>query len=264
LIWTTLDDAVPADLCTADERVSLVPGRVVELTAEGSRVQLDGPWGAADVRLPLLGRHNVHNALQAAAAASAISDNYLAIRRALAEVPTAPGRLERVMPPDGQTARPAVLVDYAHTHDALHNVLTALRPITPGRLIVVFGCGGDRDRTKRPKMARVAHELADRVWVTSDNPRTEDPQRIIDDILAGVRSDDVPAERVLVDRQAAIHAAVRDAAVRDTVLIAGKGHETYQILPDPGSPDGTRTIHFDDREHAAAALADYPTAAVAA
>ncbi|MEM6458479.1 MAG: cyanophycin synthetase, partial [Planctomycetota bacterium] len=139
------------------------------------------------------------------------------------------------------------------TPDALENVLRALRPLVPDghRLIVVFGCGGDRDRTKRPLMAKAACGLANHAVLTSDNPRTEDPQQILDDALAG--ADD--AVEVEIDRAAAIRAAVHAAAPGDTVLIAGKGHEDYQIL-------GTEKIHFDDREQAAAALRDYdPTRA---
>jgi folylpolyglutamate synthase/dihydropteroate synthase len=145
---------------------------------------------------------------------------------------------------------PTVLVDYAHTHDALENVLLALAPVTRGELIVVFGCGGDRDRGKRPKMARVAARLAHRVYLTSDNPRTEDPEQILRDITAGLPAHKREATKVLADRAEAIAAAVASAGPNDTVLIAGKGHEDYQIL-------GRAKRHFDDREHAAAALQDY-------
>jgi UDP-N-acetylmuramoyl-L-alanyl-D-glutamate--2,6-diaminopimelate ligase len=147
---------------------------------------------------------------------------------------------------------PAVLVDYAHTHDALENVLSALRPLTTGKLIVLFGCGGDRDKTKRPKMAKVACEWADRVIITSDNPRTEEAARIIEDILAGVpdgfRAGAGDRLTVEADRAKAIAMAVAHAGPDDVVLLAGKGHEDYQII-------GKTKHHFDDREHAAAALA---------
>ncbi|HEY9889277.1 MAG TPA: cyanophycin synthetase, partial [Candidatus Obscuribacterales bacterium] len=137
-------------------------------------------------------------------------------------------------------------VDYAHTPDSLHNALTAARPFIQGRLICVFGCGGDRDRTKRPLMGKIAYDLADLAIVTSDNPRTEDPQRILADILAGIPVA-LPAQQVVSDRAAAIHWAIAQAQPGDGVLIAGKGHEDYQIL-------GTEKIHFDDREQARAAL----------
>jgi UDP-N-acetylmuramoyl-L-alanyl-D-glutamate--2,6-diaminopimelate ligase len=152
--------------------------------------------------------------------------------------------MERVGGPAG-VALPAVLVDYAHTPDGLANALAACRPFSQGRLICVFGCGGDRDRSKRPLMAAIAARLADAVVVTSDNPRTEDPQRILDDVVAGI-----PAGTELVvegDRAAAIAAAIAAAAPQDLVLIAGKGHEDYQIL-------GTTKVHFDDREEAEKAL----------
>lgn len=154
--------------------------------------------------------------------------------------------MERVVLAGGDgTGLPAVLVDYAHTPDGLENALAACRPFCAGRLICVFGCGGDRDRGKRPQMAAIAARLADRVVVTSDNPRTEDPQRILDDVVAGI-----PTGTDLVvegDRAAAIAAGIAAAATDDLVLIAGKGHEDYQIL-------GTNKIHFDDREEAVKAL----------
>jgi len=158
-----------------------------------------------------------------------------------------PGRFERVE--GGQNF--TVVVDYAHTEDALLRLLTAVQVLKTGRIIIVFGCGGDRDRTKRPKMGRVAARLSDIVFLTSDNPRTEDPQAILREVEVGVK--EVLAQRpvryeVMVDRRTAIEAAVREAKTGDTVLIAGKGHEDYQIV-------GTTKDHFDDREVARAALA---------
>ena len=230
-------------------------GFVGEATAAGTRVVLAGPWGEVEATLPLVGRHNVSNALQAVAAAWSVAPlNPAALRAAVESMPAVPGRLERVGSPD--RSDPAVFVDYAHTHDALENVLHALRPTVQvgGRLIVVFGCGGDRDRTKRPRMGEVACRLADRVWITSDNPRTEDPAAIIDEIVLGVPDADerVCEVRVEPDRAAAIARAVAEADLRDVVLIAGKGHEDYQIVTD--GRGGTRKVRFDDREHAAAAL----------
>jgi UDP-N-acetylmuramoyl-L-alanyl-D-glutamate--2,6-diaminopimelate ligase len=169
-----------------------------------------------------------------------------AIRQALAACVAPPGRLEPVTAPDDPFA---VLVDYAHTDDALLNVVTSLRPLVgpAGRLTVVFGCGGDRDRTKRPRMMRVACEHADRVVVTSDNPRTEDPESIIDEILAGRSSTERPMVQRQADRARAIDLAVTEAKAGDIVLIAGKGHEDYQII-------GTVKRPFDDRVVARTAL----------
>ena len=160
-----------------------------------------------------------------------------------------PGRMERVVLRGAAANRlPTVLVDYAHTPDALENALAAARPFATGQLICVFGCGGDRDRGKRPQMAAIAARHADRVVVTSDNPRTEDPQRILRDVVAGIPVGQ--AALVEGDRAAAIATAVAEAGPDDLVLIAGKGHEDYQIL-------GTERIHFDDREQAEAALRSY-------
>ena len=206
-----------------------------------------GPWGNFSVCLPLVGEHNVANALQAAAACWVMGLTQDALREGLASCIAPPGRLEPVTIPNDEFT---VLVDYAHTDDALENVLAALRPLVPetGRLRVVFGCGGDRDRTKRPRMAEVAARYADEVIITSDNPRTEDPQAIIDEILTGVpeaRRADVVA---LVDRRAAIEYAIERCHRGDVLLIAGKGHEPYQIL-------GKQKRPFDDRRVAADAIA---------
>jgi len=155
----------------------------------------------------------------------------------------APGRLQVV-----RLGQPfAVLVDYAHTDDALENVLSALRPLTRGRLRVLFGCGGDRDRTKRPRMARTAEKWADAVYVTSDNPRTEDPRSILDQIVAGFSVAGRESAVVEIDRRTAIARIMADAGPGDVVLLAGKGHENYQII-------GSEKRHFDDVEEAARAL----------
>lgn len=211
-------------------------------------VVFDGPWGRVPLRLPLCGTHNVMNALQAAAAAHVLGVDRFTLAEALAVAPAPPGRLEPVT----QQGDPfAVYVDYAHTDDALENVLRALRRLIRqgGKLRVVFGCGGDRDRTKRPRMANVACQWADQVVITSDNPRTEDPQAIVDDVFAGVPGDKAEQVMCMVDRRQAIKAAIEQAQRDDVVLIAGKGHETYQII-------GTQRCDFDDRRVAAEALAN--------
>ena len=207
---------------------------------------LSGPWGAPRVRLPIIGRHNAMNALQAAAAAWSIGVPSGVIAEVLAACVAPPGRLEPVTTPEHPFA---VLVDYAHTDDALLNVLSALRPLVGegGRLVTVFGCGGDRDRTKRPRMMRVACAGSDRVIVTSDNPRTEDPGAIIEEIASGSPSPDVDFIRQ-PDRALAIAQAVAEARPGDIVLVAGKGHEDYQVV-------GTERRPFDDRAVARAALA---------
>jgi UDP-N-acetylmuramoyl-L-alanyl-D-glutamate--2,6-diaminopimelate ligase len=154
-----------------------------------------------------------------------------------------PGRMERVLVEGKEDI--SVIVDYAHTPDSLENMLKAAKPFIQGNVICVFGCGGDRDRTKRPLMGKIAADLADVVVVTSDNPRTEDPQKILEDVLAGIPTKVKPI--VDIDRASAIETAILNAKAGDGVLIAGKGHEDYQIL-------GTEKIHFDDREQARLAL----------
>lgn len=221
-----------------------------------SRARFDGPWGSVEVRLPLVGRYNVYNALQAIAAANTLKSVSRQLRSSLGNCPQVPGRLEAVRidteASSDSSTFPTVLVDYAHTHDALENVLLALRPLVKGRLIVLFGCGGDRDPTKRPKMARVACRLGDRIVITSDNPRREDPAAIVDRILTGVPDDARSRVHLEIDRSRAIKLAIEMANPDDTVLLAGKGHENYQIISDGAG--ATLKHHFDDREHAKAAL----------
>jgi len=214
----------------------------VVLSAAGSEFSLLSPWGTFAARVCIPGRHNIANALAAFGMSVAMGCDPAAAVEAIAAVTKVRGRLERV---------PAkvpfnVFVDYAHTDDALRNVLSALRPLTAGRLMVVFGCGGNRDRAKRAKMGAVVVALADRVWVTTDNPRHEEPEAIIADILTGVDRDSV---EVVVDRREAIRAAVAAARAGDTVLIAGKGHETYQEIAGVSAP-------FNDVDEAQAALAE--------
>lgn len=207
-----------------------------------------------ELRTSMIGRHNVQNILAAVATADALGIGWDRIENGLESCGGAPGRLQRAEPSGWPFS---VFVDYAHTDDALRNVLTALRPITDGRLICVFGCGGDRDRTKRPRMAAVAEQLADIAIVTSDNPRTEQPEAIVEEIVAGFRGDGRCRVEVEVDRRRAIRAAMAEAAAGDTVLIAGKGHENYQIVEK-------ETLHFDDIEEARACMKRVPQAVEAA
>lgn len=203
---------------------------------DGTAFDLVTPLGTSRVRLPLIGAYNVSNALTAAGAALALGIDLAAVVAGLESAPQVPGRLERI--DEGQPF--AVFVDYAHTPDSLAKAIDAVRAVTRGRVITVFGCGGDRDPEKRPLMGAAAGRTSDEVVVTSDNPRSEDPVGIILQIVDGLRS--VGASyTVEVGRREAIAKALALAAPGDAVLIAGKGHEDYQIFAD-------RTVHFDDRE----------------
>jgi UDP-N-acetylmuramoyl-L-alanyl-D-glutamate--2,6-diaminopimelate ligase len=225
-------------------------GAEAELRMEGLSFSPGGvsgrlitPWGEGHFHSPLLGRFNLMNLLQAVGVLVQQGLPLAQLLEAVTNFGGVPGRMERVSAAPGN--RPTVLVDYAHTPDGLENALKASRPFAAGRLICVFGCGGDRDRGKRPQMGAIAAALADRVVVTSDNPRTEDPERILADVVAGIPPGaDLQVEG---DRATAIAGAVAEANLDDLVLIAGKGHEDYQIL-------GTTRIHFDDREEAEKAL----------
>ncbi|AFY77372.1 UDP-N-acetylmuramyl-tripeptide synthetase [Pleurocapsa sp. PCC 7327] len=201
------------------------------------------PVGQISFRSPLVGQFNLSNLLAAVAAVLHLGLNLEIVIEQLLKFPGVPGRMERVQISENQDI--GVIVDYAHTPDSLENLLKAARPFISGKMICVFGCGGDRDRTKRPIMGKIAAELADVAVVTSDNPRTEDPKRILQDIVAGIPASVKPI--VICDRATAIHQAIQDAKPGDGVVIAGKGHEDYQIL-------GTEKIHFDDREQAREAL----------
>ena len=239
-------------------------------TRDGLSAEVATPWGDVSLRSALIGGHNLENLLFAIASLGALGFHRKVnqktqrpgdIAEALACVKGAPGRLERVPSQDDI----ALVVDYAHTPDALDNAISALRPLTPGRLFVVFGCGGDRDRAKRPLMGRAAAN-ADIAILTSDNPRTEEPAAILADVEPALIQAELSrlgahelasASRgflALVDRRQAISLAVIAAQPGDTVLIAGKGHENYQIL-------GITKVHFDDREEAAQADAARPRGA---
>ncbi len=210
----------------------------------GTSYQLDANGRSYLVRLPLIGRFNVANSLAALAATTALGVSLREAVLALAGAPQVPGRLELV-PAKRQFQ---VFVDYAHTDDALLNVMKTLRELGPRKLIVVFGCGGDRDRQKRPKMARVASEYSDFAIITSDNPRKEDPEAILDEVEKGMRHQ---RYEKIPDRAEAIARAISLAQPRDVVLIAGKGHEKYQEFAD-------HTIPFDDVQVARRTLEDQP------
>jgi UDP-N-acetylmuramoyl-L-alanyl-D-glutamate--2,6-diaminopimelate ligase len=229
---------------THDRAADLWTGNL-SYSADGVSGVLHTPHGEAAFRSPLVGQFNLANLLAAVGAALHLGVGLEAIVTALPQFTGVPGRMEQVQISPQQDI--SVIVDYAHTPDSLENLLKAARPFIAGKVICVFGCGGDRDRTKRPQMGEIAARLADRVVVTSDNPRTEEPQRILADVLAGIPDSVTPI--MMVDRAEAIRQAILEAEPGDGVLLAGKGHEDYQIL-------GTEKIHFDDREQARAALSD--------
>lgn len=206
---------------------------------QGIHARLHTPWGTGELRSPLIGRHNLYNLLAAVGVGGVLGIPMNRVLDGLAIVDHIPGRLEPVE--CGQPFK--VVVDYAHTPDAVEWVLRALRELCAGRLTIVFGCGGDRDRKKRPLMGEVAAQLADRIFLTSDNPRSEPPEAILDEIEAGVRSvtEGVERTRRHVDRREAIEAALQEGRSGDIILIAGKGHERTQTI-------GQAVIPFDDRE----------------
>jgi len=232
-------------------RDATLSARASTSTLAGVRATISIAAGATGLRearsvelvSPLIGRHNLENLLVALGMSLLAGFPLEGVLTALASATGAPGRMEPVRVPT-DAALPAVFVDYAHTPDALDNALSALRPLVPGRLVCVFGAGGDRDRGKRPEMARAAERWADAVIITSDNPRTEDAERILDDIAAGFGAIDFTR---IADRKAAIAAAIQTAGPGDAILIAGKGHEDYQII-------GTTKHPFDDRVVARDAL----------
>ncbi len=222
----------------------------LQITLSGLAFDIQTPRGTVSVESRLVGRPSVYNILAAAATAMAIGVPLEAIAEGVRVLPGVPGRFEIVSASDDEIT---VVVDYAHTDDALRNLLETARPLSPKRLVTVFGCGGDRDRTKRPLMGMVAARLSDLVVITSDNPRSEEPLRIIDEIKRGIPAGSQstgrdPDIRTLVDRREAIEQAVELAEPGDVVLIAGKGHEKYQQI-------GDRVLPFDDGAIAGAALA---------
>jgi UDP-N-acetylmuramoyl-L-alanyl-D-glutamate--2,6-diaminopimelate ligase len=217
----------------------------IRVTSAGTEFAVNTWLGAASIRMKLVGRFNVYNMLAAIAALLAEGESLSNLGNSIERVPTVDGRMELV--DEGQSF--LTLVDYAHTPDGLENALSTVREFAKGRVITVFGCGGDRDRTKRPVMGGIAARYSDYVICTSDNPRTEDPEAILQDIEPGIRSGGKSSGEfaLIADRQTAIQKAVEMAAPEDVVLIAGKGHETYQII-------GKVMHDFDDREVAREAI----------
>jgi UDP-N-acetylmuramoyl-L-alanyl-D-glutamate--2,6-diaminopimelate ligase len=249
--------AAPRPVTYAIDAAADVRPGAIEFSLDGLAFEARTPRGTLHLRSPLVGRPNAYNILAAVATAVALDVPFGAIEAGIAELSNVPGRFQ-VVSDRGDEVR--VVVDYAHTDDALKNLLETARPLAKGRIITVFGCGGDRDKSKRPLMGAVAARLSDLVIVTSDNPRSEDPDQIIEEIKRGIV---MPADRVpprgqtapkstaclaISDRKAAIERAVREARPGDLVLIAGKGHEKYQVIGDRETP-------FDDVEVARAMLA---------
>ena len=215
-----------ADFKAADIRIGF----------EGLRFQLDAQGAKIEISSPLVGRHNVYNILAAVSAGASYSIEMSTMVKGIAACQAVPGRFERV-----DMGQPfMVVVDYAHTDDALRNLIAVARDLRPRRVITLFGCGGDRDRTKRPLMGMAAGSESDFVVLTSDNPRSEDPLAIINDAMVGLRRFDTP-HLIEVNREKAIRMAIEQAEAGDVVLIAGKGHEPYQVV-------GGKVIDFDDRE----------------
>ena len=235
--WAVADRCkAPVISCRTESDAARAWVEIVEESLMGSQVLMHGPWGTFETLLPLLGRHNAINALQCAVVAYQLGASGDEIAAGLACATPPPGRLERV-----ENRGVSVFVDFAHTDDALEQMLWSVRHILPegGKLHVVFGCGGDRDRSKRPRMGRVASTVGDVAYATSDNPRSENPEAILDEVLAGVPVDRQSRVHRIVDRKEAIHKAINEAAECDVVVIAGKGHEKNQIMKN-------RTIPFDD------------------
>ena len=220
-----------------------VTARDPEFSLSGMRFRLVTPAGERDFHSPLVGPPHIYNTLAAVASGLALGYSFDVVTAALEKCTGAPGRFERVAHDGGFS----VVVDYAHSDDALLNVLRTAREVVQGKIITVFGCGGDRDRTKRAPMGEAAGSLSDVVILTSDNPRTEDPEQILCDAEEGIQRTGKPYRKI-ADRTEAINQAIAEAQAGDLVLIAGKGHEDYQII-------GRETFHFDDKEVARAALA---------
>jgi UDP-N-acetylmuramoyl-L-alanyl-D-glutamate--2,6-diaminopimelate ligase len=249
--------AAPRPVTYAIDAAADVRPGPLSFSLDGLSFEVRTPRGTIALRSPLVGRPNAYNILAAVATAMALDLPFNAIEKGIAVLALVPGRFQVVSSPSDDVR---VVVDYAHTDDALKNLLETARPLATGRVITVFGCGGDRDRAKRPLMGAVAARLSDLIVVTSDNPRSEDPEQIIEEIKRGIV---VPADRMppkgqlgpkatpwlaIPDRKAAIERAIKDAHGGDLILVAGKGHEKYQVI-------GDRVLPFDDVEVAKSALA---------
>jgi len=241
---TMLEHAACSHITYAIHKAADLQAQDIHVHAGGADFTIAGAFGTMPLQLKITGIFNVYNVMSAVGAALAEHIDPACIRQTLQEFRSVPGRFELV--DEGQNF--SVIVDYAHTPDGLENILHTARQIAKKRIITVFGCGGDRDRTKRPIMGHIAAELSDVVIATSDNPRTEDPEFILSQVEAGVRETlGSKQHEKITDRRTAIFRAVELAEPEDIVVIAGKGHEDYQILKD-------RTIHFDDKEVAREAI----------
>jgi UDP-N-acetylmuramoyl-L-alanyl-D-glutamate--2,6-diaminopimelate ligase len=249
-----LASSLPRVLTYAIDRTADIRATAIASTLDGLTFEIQTPRGPLPIVSPLVGRPNVYNILGVVGAAVGLGLDAAAIARGIAALDRVPGRFQLASGPDDDVR---VVVDYAHTDDALKNLLETARPLATGRLVTIFGCGGDRDRTKRPLMGAVAARLSDLVVLTSDNPRSEPPERIIDEIKLGLvpPADPGAPKRYTTpfetrpDRRDAIEHTIRTARSGDLVIIAGKGHEKYQVI-------GDRTLPFDDVDIARAALAE--------
>jgi UDP-N-acetylmuramoyl-L-alanyl-D-glutamate--2,6-diaminopimelate ligase len=219
------------------EPAAIVRAELFRFSETGIKAEVDYPSGQMKICSALMGKHNLYNILAAVATGLALNIPATAIKEGISALKTIPGRLEKVE----NTLGFHVFIDYAHTDQAMRSLLEAIRGLTSSRILLVFGAGGDRDKSKRPRMGEVAANFADQIFITSDNPRSEDPRAIIADIERGFISKGAKNYRIIPDRKEAIAAALAEAGKGDYVLIVGKGHEDYQIFKD-------RTIHFDDIE----------------
>lgn len=243
-----IDDTYGKKLFETDLKIQKISYSVKDKTAQinaskiilnndNSSFKLTSVFGNKNIKIPHIGLHNIYNILAVFAVSTASGFKFDDIINKLENTSPAPGRFEKIISKTGCT----VIVDYAHTNDALENVLSAIKNLNHNRIITVFGCGGNRDKTKRPLMAQTACSMSDFVFITSDNPREEDPSLIIEEIESGAKKINKTNYKVIIDRKKAIEEAVKYAGKNDIVLLAGKGHENYQII-------GTTKFHFDDKE----------------